>query len=111
MFEDYRAMVEDSFVDTRIAEFRDHTGVLQAVCLYDQLRRGLSGVYTFFEPDATKRSLGSYMILWLIARATALALPYVYLGYWIEDCAKMSYKTRFRPTEAYGAEGWRPLAT
>ena len=35
-----------------------------------------------------------------------LGLAYVYLGYWIGGCGKMSYKTRFRPIEALGPNGW-----
>jgi len=49
------------------------------------------------------------MILWLIDRARALGLPYVYLGFWVADCAKMEYKARFRPIEAYTAQGWTNL--
>jgi arginine-tRNA-protein transferase len=49
------------------------------------------------------------MILWLIERARLLDLPYVYLGFWVHNCAKMSYKANFQPIEAFTAEGWRPL--
>jgi len=33
----------------------------------------------------------------------------VYLGFWVADCAKMSYKAGFQPLEGYTPEGWRPL--
>jgi arginine-tRNA-protein transferase len=108
-FGDYRAMVEDSPIDTRLVEFRDGGGALVGACLVDALDDGYSAVYSFFEPEEVKRSLGTFMVLWLILRARALALPYVYLGYWIADSDKMSYKTRFRPLEALGAHGWQAL--
>ena len=46
------------------------------------------------------------MILWLVEHARELGLNYVYLGYWIEDSPKMSYKERFRPLERLGPDGW-----
>ncbi len=106
-FEDYRSMVEDTPVDTIMVEFRDDGGRLVAASLTDRLGDGLSGVYKFFDPDQPRRSAGTFIVLWHIERARALGLDYVYLGYWIADCRKMSYKTRFRPIEALGPGGWR----
>ena len=56
-----------------------------------------------------RHSLGTYMILWLIEHGRSLSLPYVYLGYWIAESPKMSYKAAFRPLEAYSPAGWRLL--
>jgi len=108
-FGDYRAMVEDSPVDTEIIAFRDGTSRPVAACLVDLLDDGLSAVYSFYEVDEPQRSLGTFMVLSLIDRARALGLPYVYLGYWIAESRKMAYKTRFRPLEGLGPDGWRPL--
>jgi arginyl-tRNA--protein-N-Asp/Glu arginylyltransferase len=110
-FGDYRAMVEDSPIDTRLVEFRDPDGTLAGACLIDALDDGYSAVYSFFDPEAAKRSLGTYMVLWLILHARANALPYVYLGYWVAASDKMSYKTRFRPLEALGEHGWETLSS
>lgn len=107
-FYDYRSMVEDSPVDTVIYEFRLPDGVLVGVCLSDRMSDGLSAVYSFYSPELVKRSLGTFMILWLVEEARRLALPYVYLGYWIAESRKMSYKSMFSPLEAFGAGGWRP---
>jgi arginine-tRNA-protein transferase len=108
-FGDYRSMIEDSPVDTRVVEFRDERRVLLAACLADRMDDGYSAVYSFFEPAAAPRSLGSFMILWLIRQAVAEGLPYVYLGYWVASSEKMAYKARFRPLQALTPLGWRPL--
>lgn len=107
-FDDYRALVEQSPVETGLFEYRDR-GTLIAACLWDRLGDGLSGVYSFFDPIEKRRGLGNFMVLRLIARAREMGLPYVYLGYWIKDGRKMSYKARFRPLEALGPDGWRLL--
>jgi len=108
-FYDYQTLVEDTPVDTMMLEFRDARSRLVAACLTDRLADGLSAVYSFFDPNLAQRSLGANIILWLVQQAQASGNPYVYLGYWIANCAKMSYKSRFMPLEAYSAEGWRLL--
>lgn len=108
-FRDYRAMVEDTPIDTRIIEFRDGDDKLVAVMLADRQADALSAVYSLFDPEQEKRSLGTYMVLWMIRRAEQMELPYVYLGYWIEESPKMAYKARFRPLEGLGPDGWAPI--
>jgi arginine-tRNA-protein transferase len=108
-FYDYRSMVEDSPIDTSVIEFRRHDGTLLACCLADRMSDGLSAVYSFFDPDFNECSFGTYVVLWLIDDANRQNLPYVYLGYWIAESRKMSYKTRFQPLEAFGPNGWHPL--
>ncbi len=108
-FYDYRSMVEDSPIDTFIIEFRGPDGALLGACLTDRMCDGLSAVYSFFDPDLPQRSLGTYMVVWLVEEAVRQALPYVYLGYWIAESRKMAYKSRFRPLEAFGPNGWRPM--
>jgi arginyl-tRNA--protein-N-Asp/Glu arginylyltransferase len=113
---DYAMMVEDSHVETRIVEFRRRgsdgrtggrgNGPLLGVALTDVLSDGLSMVYSFFDPDAGARSLGTFIILDHIARARRLGLPYVYLGYWVKGSKKMDYKGRFLPQERLTGDGW-----
>jgi leucyl-tRNA---protein transferase len=109
-FYDYRAMVEDTPITTGMVEFRDKRDRLIGACLTDWLSDGLSAVYSFFEPEEARRSLGTWAILWLVARARALRLPYVYLGYWVPESRKMAYKSRFRPSEVLAGGVWRVMA-
>lgn len=106
---DFQAMVEDTVLDTRLVEFRHADGALQAAALVDWLADGPSAVYSFFAPEEKARSLGSFMILWMIHEAQRRGLPYVYLGYWIEASRKMSYKARFQPLQGFVVGAWCPL--
>ena len=106
---DYRAMIEDTPISTGILEFRDAQDRLLGACLTDWLADGLSAVYSFFDTDQDKRSLGTFAVLWLIGRARSLGLPYVYLGYWVPESRKMAYKARFRPSEILMSGAWHRL--
>ena len=108
-FDDYRAMVEDTSVDTAVVEFRETDGRLIAACLADWLDDGASAVYSFFDSQATARSLGSFCIIWLIEEVRRRQKEHVYLGYWIAETPKMAYKARFQPLEGLGPNGWRDL--
>lgn len=72
---------------------------LLAVAVTDELSQGLSAIYTFFEPEAPRRSLGSFCILSQIEQTRQLGLPYLYLGYWVKQCQKMNYKIAYRPLQ------------
>lgn len=108
-FYDFRAMVEDTPITTGMVEFRNAEDKLVGGCLTDWLGDGLSAVYSFFQPEDERRSLGTWAILWLVERARALGLPYVYLGYWVPESRKMAYKARFQPSEVLVGGAWREL--
>lgn len=107
---DYASMVEETAVETTITEYSVPAGRgeerLLACALTDRLSDGLSMVYSFFEPDEARRSLGAWMILDHVAMARELGLPYVYLGYWVAGSVKMDYKARFQPLERLTPAGW-----
>lgn len=122
---EFAAMIEETQIRTRVVEYADaETGDLVAVCLTDILEDGVSMVYSFYEPDREKHSLGTYIILDHIQIAQEAGLPFVYLGYWVPGSPKMGYKSKFsglelyvggqwekmRPAEEYGAE-LHPLST
>jgi len=110
---DFADMIEQSPVKTYVIEYREPSeagrpGRLVGACLTDQQADGLSMIYSFFEPDYEQRpGLGTFIILDHIVRAGRASLPYVYLGYWVEESKRMAYKSRFRPLERLGPGGWR----
>ena len=110
---DYADMVEQSPVKSHVIEYREKgrfgaPGKLVGACLTDQQGDGLSMIYSFYDADAEGRpGLGNFIILDHILRAHKAGLPYVYLGYWVEGSPRMNYKTRYRPLEKLGPDGWQ----
>jgi arginyl-tRNA--protein-N-Asp/Glu arginylyltransferase len=107
--EQYEAFLNGVWDCTRYFRFYDK-GQLIAVAVVDELEDGYSAIYTFFDPDADKRSLGTFAVLWEVEQARERNLDYLYLGYWIRECQKMSYKSDFRPLEVYINSHWTTLA-
>jgi arginine-tRNA-protein transferase len=105
---DYHRFLICDWTDTLFFEYRRNR-ILLAVAVCDITDSGLSAVYTFFDPDHTERSPGHFAILNQIEEARARDLDYLYLGYWIRNCSKMSYKRRYKPLEAYLNEQWVAL--
>ena len=95
----FTSFLVDGAQETIFFEFRGSDNKLLAIAVCDELEQGLSPIYTFYDPDEEKRSLGTFCILWQIAEAKRCRLQYVYLGYWVRECRKMNYKIMFRPIE------------
>lgn len=106
--DEYLQFLGSSWCDTRFVEFH-FAGRLAAVAVVDIVRRGLSAVYTFYDPELTAYSPGVLAVLWQIGHAAELGLEYLYLGYWIGACRKMRYKIRYQPLEGFIDGRWQPL--
>ena len=72
-----------------------------AVTVVDSTDLGLSAVYSIYQPKLAERGLGTFMILQLLEFAKQDQKPWVYLGYYVEDCKKLSYKKSFTPLKTY----------
>lgn len=109
---EFAAMIEETPVRSRLIEYSDSGEdgrELVAVCLTDVLDDGLSMVYSFYDPDRPRQSLGTQIILDHVQIAREAGLPYVYLGYWVPGSPKMGYKAGFSALEIYKNGAWTDL--
>jgi arginine-tRNA-protein transferase len=72
---------------------------LVAVAICDQGQSSMSAVYTYYDPDLGRMSLGTWSILRQIEYCRATRRDYLYLGFYIAESGRMSYKARFFPHE------------
>lgn len=107
---EFAAMIEETPIRSRVVEYTGvEDGNLIAVSLTDVLSDGLSMVYSFFDPEYARNSLGTYLILDHIRIAQEADLPYVYLGYWVPGSQKMGYKSNFASLEVYAGGQWQKV--
>lgn len=107
---DYVNFLWSSWSETQLFEFRLDNKLI-AVAVVDELEGAFSAVYTFFDPEYHKRSLGKFAILYLIKHTLKLNYSWLYLGYWIADCDKMKYKIEYQPVECFINEKWKKFST
>jgi arginyl-tRNA--protein-N-Asp/Glu arginylyltransferase len=80
-----------------IAEYRNTAGKLCAIGFLDLLPKGLSSVYFAFDPEESRRSLGTYSVFAESTQAMGMGKEFYYLGFWVPHACKMDYKADFRP--------------
>ena len=110
---EFAAMIEETPIRTRVIQYslpRSGGEVdLIAVTLTDVFDDGLSMVYSFYDPELDRLSLGTYAILDHVALAREAGLPYVYLGYWVPGSRKMGYKAAFSALEVFKGGRWQAI--
>jgi arginine-tRNA-protein transferase len=90
-YNDLRSFLFSSPV--RSVEFDYYLGErLVGVSIADESQAVLSSVYMFFDPDHADRSLGTFSALWELDHCRRSNIHYYYLGFYIRNCTKMSYK-------------------
>ncbi len=105
---DYEHLLKASWSESILLAFYLEDNLIM-IAVTDVLEDGLSAVYTFFDPEYAKRSLGVYGILSQLEQVKKRRLEYLYLGYWNPQSNKMSYKSRYQPLEFFNGEFWQPL--
>jgi leucyl-tRNA---protein transferase len=81
-------------------------GRLIGVSIIDGSPGALSSVYFYHHPDIRARRPGIFSILKEIETAREMGKAYYYLGYYIENISKMSYKKAFKPYELFIKGKW-----
>jgi arginine-tRNA-protein transferase len=104
--QDFATMLQEGQAQTHLYLLRNPLGHLKGCMIADPVGDGFSAVYSFFDPNEPRRSLGSFLVLALIEEARRRNWPFIYLGYWITGSRKMSYKTRFQPLQFLSPQGW-----
>ncbi len=102
----FRRFLCSSPIDTRTLRYLVN-GKLVGVSWLDYLPHSLSSVYFAFEPEEAKRSLGTFSVLKEIEWARTSGRDYYYLGFYVPDSPKMSYKARFKPHQLLVNGEWR----
>ncbi|MFW5431905.1 MAG: arginyltransferase [Methylophilaceae bacterium] len=105
--EQYRQFICQSNVESLMVEFRDSQNQVKIVSIIDNIADGTSAVYTFYNATELKASYGTYAIMWLINWTKQLNLPHLYLGYWIQESQKMTYKEKFNVQEKLMNGEWK----
>ncbi|TMN35620.1 arginyltransferase [Pseudoalteromonas sp. S2755] len=86
-----------------------HKDKLIAVAVTDSMPYSLSAIYTFFDPEYESLSIGTIMIMAQLEQAAKQNKPYLYLGYQIDECKKMRYKTQFLPAQKLVKDIWQDI--
>lgn len=94
----FRRFLCDSAVPTVQMHYRAGERLL-GVGWVDELSDGLSSVYFVYDPQESRRSLGTFSVLKEIERANTLGMRWHHLGFYVKDSRKMSYKASFYPHE------------
>lgn len=102
----YQGFFVNNIVDTARLEFR-LDGRLVGASIIDIGENWANAVYFYFDPDESRRSLGTFNIVSLVEFCRARGIDYLYLGYYIQDVAAMSYKISFKPYFLLQDGGWR----
>ncbi|MDW6004282.1 arginyltransferase [Vibrio mangrovi] len=79
---------------------------LVAVAVTDLLPKSASAFYTFYDPDE-KLSLGTLAVLLQAQYCRQQQKVWLYLGYQIDECPAMNYKTRFQPHQRLVNQRWQ----
>ena len=105
----YRAWLVDTCVDTREVRYSVDDRLI-AISILDFGRTSVSSVYHYFDPDESRRSLGVYSALAEIAWCNALGIEWYYLGYYVADCPRLSYKGTYFPHQRKVDGQWQEFA-
>ena len=81
-------------------------GRLIGIAITDRGESSLSAVYCYYDPAFLRLGIGTYSILKQLELCRRWGLRWLYLGLYIEDCAKMVYKGRFLPHERLLGGRW-----
>jgi leucyl-tRNA---protein transferase len=104
--EGYRSFLVETCCETLELSFW-HRDALVAISIVDVAKQSLSAVYTFFDPDMSRFSLGTYSILKQIEQVSKTGRTYLYLGMYVAENRHLNYKARFVPQQRLVNRSWQ----
>ncbi|MEI6896817.1 MAG: arginyltransferase [Psychromonas sp.] len=106
----YNDFIQSQWNQALFIEIYDQEKLI-AVSITDQLitpqSRAWSAFYCFYDPDYPLNSLGKFAVLVQLKLAIEHKIDYLYIGYYIEACKKMNYKTQFKPHQRFINNEWQ----
>ncbi|MDK9708426.1 MAG: arginyltransferase [Desulforhopalus sp.] len=102
----FRDFFVNSIVNSAELQYRVD-GRLVGSAIIDIGYNWMNAVYFYFDPDESKRSLGTYNILCLIELCREWDIEFLYLGYFIPPVPAMSYKGSFHPHYLLVDNNWQ----
>ncbi|WP_033297711.1 arginyltransferase [Psychromonas ossibalaenae] len=107
--EQYEDFIKSSWNKSIFIEIYDQNKLI-SVSVTDLIKHpdstAWSAFYCFYDPDYSACSLGKFAVLKQLDLAKKHAVDWLYLGYYIEDCQKMNYKTQFNPHQRFIDGQW-----
>lgn len=107
--EAYVGWLVRSCTDTRELSFFDGDRLI-AVTVVDVGHETASAVYTYFDPDESARSLGTFAVLTGIEWARQQGFSHYYLGLYVRANAHLNYKAQFKPQQRLVSGRWGDVA-
>jgi arginine-tRNA-protein transferase len=107
-FEQYQTFLTCQLTEQIFIELWDDEKLI-SVAVTDMLENALSAVYTFYDPQYRKSGLGVLSILKQAEYCQKLNKEFLYLGYQIDDCQKMNYKSRYYPHQRLINNVWKTV--
>ncbi|MGI5308953.1 arginyltransferase [Rheinheimera sp. WS51] len=107
--DDLNSMLECNWLAVCFLE-QYYNNKLASVTIVDVLPKGLSAVYTFYDPQVSLFSPGKLAIINLAEITRLENKLWLYLGYNVDGCEKMDYKANFKPQQRFIQGQWHSFA-
>lgn len=104
--DEFARFAQTTWLQTGFLHLYAESGQLLAVAATDIMESCSSAFYTFYDPDFPL-SLGTLAVLYQIKFCQQQNKHWLYLGYQIDECPAMNYKTRFQRHQRLVNQRWQ----
>lgn len=104
--DEFARFAQTTWLTTLFLHVYDESDQLVAIAVTDVMDHSSSAFYTFFDPDHPL-SLGTLAVLFQVKYCQENNQHWLYLGYQIDECPAMNYKTRFQRHQKLVNQRWQ----